>query len=190
MTRAALAVLYGTLLACTAGPGLAAQTSDDEAPARDIPAPFAPLEYLVGEWKGQGIPKDNSAQQFRGWSEMHAWAWIFDKGKPTGLSFTIEGGKFLASGKLTFIAERKVYRLEGKEADKRDTAISLEGKFDDSGKLLVLERVLKKERSAPEADAMRISLRPNANFLRYTMTQDLKPAGGRSIRACGRSRRD
>jgi YHS domain-containing protein len=177
MTRPALAVLFGTLLACTADSGPAAQTRDDEAPARDIPAAFAPLEYLVGEWKGQGIPKDNSAQQFRGWSEKHAWAWIFDKGKPSALSFTIDGGKFLASGKLTFIPERKVYRLEGKEADTRHTAISFEGKFDDSGKLLVLERVRKKEKSAPEGDSMRISLRPNANFLRYTMTQDLKPAG-------------
>ena len=29
---------------------------------------------------------------------------------------------------------------------------------------------------------MRISLRPNANFLRYTMTQDLKARGSRSVR--------
>ena len=103
----------------TAGQVRPQQATDDDAPARDIPAAFAPLEYLVGEWKGQGIPKDNSAQQFRGWPEKHAWAWIFAKGKPTAASFTIEGGKILASGQLTFDPERKVYRLEGKEADAR-----------------------------------------------------------------------
>ena len=59
-------------------------------PGRDIPAAFAPLEYLVGRWKGQGVPKDNPAQQFRGWTESHAWAWIFAEGKPTGLSVAIE----------------------------------------------------------------------------------------------------
>ena len=64
---------------------------DDEA--REIPAAFAPLEYLVGTWKGQGVPKDNSAQQFRGWDEKHAWAWIFDHGKPGGLSRHHRGGQ-------------------------------------------------------------------------------------------------
>ena len=52
-----------------------------------------------------------------------------------------------------------------------------EGKLDSSGKLLVLERLDQKGRTAPDTGSMRISIRPNANFLRYTMTQDLKPSG-------------
>ena len=123
------------------------------------------------------MPKDNSAKQFRGWTEKHAWAWIFDNGKPSGLSFTIEGGKILASGKLMFDLKRKLYRLEGKEPGSARTAIAFEGKLDSSGKLLVLERLDKKGQTAAESGSMRISLRPNANFLRYTMTQDLKPSG-------------
>ena len=67
----------------------------DDAGPRDIPAPFAPFEYLVGRWNGQGVPKDNPAQQFRGWTETHTWAWMFAKGKPVGLTLTIEGGKIL-----------------------------------------------------------------------------------------------
>ena len=57
----------------------------DESGLRDIPPAFTPFEYLVGHWKGQARPKGKSAQQFRGWTETHAWAWIFKKGKPTGL---------------------------------------------------------------------------------------------------------
>ena len=82
----------------------------------DIPAAFAPFEYLLGGWKGQGIPKDDPAKQFRGWTETHSWAWIFVKGKPAGLSVTIEGGKVLATGKLTYDVARKRYHLEGDRA--------------------------------------------------------------------------
>ena len=110
------AVGFAVLLLCAASLSSPARAADDEDQARDIPADFAPFEYLVGKWKGQGIPKDSSAKQFRGWTEKHAWAWIFDHGKPSGLSFTIDGGKILASGKLTFDQPRKLYHLEGKES--------------------------------------------------------------------------
>jgi hypothetical protein len=73
----------------------------DETPSRDIPAAFLPFEYLVGRWNGQGVPKDPGAQQFRGWSESHSWAWIFTQVKPSGLAVAIQGGKVLATGKLT-----------------------------------------------------------------------------------------
>ncbi len=142
-----------------------------------IPAPFAPLEYLVGEWKGQAIPKENAAQQFRGWTEKHAWAWTFTKGKPTGLSFTIKDGKVLASGKLSFDPQKELYRLEGKEPGARGKVIAFEGKLDSSGKQLVLDQTHEESDPPPADGQLRISLRPNANFLRYTMMHDRKPPG-------------
>src|SRR5262245_40350970 len=61
--------------------GLAALSSADEPQAtafgREIPAPFAPFEYLIGSWKGAGVPMAN---RIRGWGETHAWAWKFEKG--------------------------------------------------------------------------------------------------------------
>ena len=179
MIRLVRAVSISVLALCAAGLSSRAQEGGgDDALTRDIPTAFAPFEYLVGKWNGQGVPKDNSAQQFRGWDEKHAWAWIFDHGKPGGLSLTIEGGKFLASGKLTFNPKTKLYRLDGKEPGARGTAIAFEGKLDSSGKRLVLDRIRKKSGAvSDDADAMQISVRPNANFLRYTMTQDLKPEG-------------
>jgi YHS domain-containing protein len=171
------AVSVSLLFLSAASASAPASDGEGDALAREIPAAFGPLEYLIGTWKGQGVPKDNSAQQFRGWDEKHAWAWVFDHGKPSGLSFTIEGGKFLASGKLTFDSKAKLYRLAGKEPGVRGKAIVFEGKFDASGKRLVLDRIQKQPAAEPDVDAMQVSLRPNANFLRYTMTQDKKPDG-------------
>jgi YHS domain-containing protein len=177
MIRIASAVTVYLLTVCAAGSGSPVFAADEPAEAREIPAAFAPFEYLVGSWKGQGVPKDNSAQQFRGWDEKHAWAWTFDHGKPSGLSFTIEGGKILASGKLTFNRKTKLYRLDGKEPGSKGANIAFEGKLDSTGKRLVLDLIRKNKAAEAESDAMQLSLRPNANFLRYTMTQDLKPSG-------------
>src|SRR4051812_20867550 len=94
-------------------PDSAQSTRAEESPGRDLPAAFAPFEYLVGQWNGQAVPKDNAAQQFRGWPESHSWAWVFTQGKPSGLSVAIAGGKVLATGKLTFDPARNRYRLEG-----------------------------------------------------------------------------
>ncbi len=88
-----------------------------------------------------GVPKDDAANKFRGWTETHSWAWIFAKGKPAGLTLTIDGGKFLSSGKLTHDPSLKRYRLEGKGIKPRETAITSEGSLDRTGKLLVLDRV-------------------------------------------------
>jgi YHS domain-containing protein len=150
----------------------------DEPDGRDIPAAFAPFEFLVGRWNGQAMPKD-SAQSFRGWPETQSWAWIFTKGKPIGLSVAIQGGKVLADGKLTFDPARKRYRLEGKETKPGNGPIAFEGTLDASGKMLVLDQVVAGKSGAADAGrgALRISIRPNSNFIRYTMGVDRKEPG-------------
>src|SRR6476646_7706894 len=50
---------------------------------REIPEQFAPFEYLIGSWKGAGVP---TANRVKGWNETHAWAWKFEKGVPVGMS--------------------------------------------------------------------------------------------------------
>ncbi len=177
MIRYAFAAWAAVSLACAMAAGSFALAAEDTPETREFPAGFAPLEYLIGQWKGQGIPKDKSAEQFRGWTETHSWAWIFKKGKPSGLSVTIDGGKFLASGKVTYDPGRKLYRLEGTGPEPRGAAIAFEGKLDATGKQLVLERVAPRGEAATEFAAMRVSIRPNGNFIRYTMMQDRKSPG-------------
>jgi YHS domain-containing protein len=170
----ALALPFGTRLV----PGSRA----DEPGGRDIPPAFAAFEYLVGRWNGQAMPKD-SAQSFRGWPESHTWAWIFTKGKPTGLLMTIQGGKVLADGRLTFDPARKRYRLEGTAPKPRGGPIAFEGALDASGKMLVLDQVGTGSGAVrdPDSGIIRLSIRPNSNFIRYTMGVDRKESGSRQF---------
>jgi YHS domain-containing protein len=166
-------VLLSVSMSCGSIAFVAQAARGDESGLRDIPQAFASLEYLVGRWKGQGRPKERSAQQFRGWSESHVWAWVFEKGKPVGLTVTIEGGKILATGRLRYDAERKRYRLDGTEPKPAGGPIAFEGTLGRTGKQLVLDRV------GPEGKLgkVRLTLWPNANFIRYTMTQDHQEPG-------------
>jgi len=149
----------------------------DEAGPRDIPAPFAPLEYLIGRWNGQGVPKDDPARQFRGWTETHTWAWSFAQGKPVGLSLTIEGGKVIESGKLTYDPARKLYRLDARECKPLGSAITFAGALDRTGKHLVLDHIAADTASSKPSGTLRLSIWPNANFIRYSMAHDLRDAG-------------
>jgi YHS domain-containing protein len=175
MSRFARTIALVAALACTTG-SIAAKGGDEAGP-RKIPAPFAPLEYLIGRWNGQGVPKDNPARQFRGWAETHTWAWFFAHGKPAGLTLTIEGGKVLASGKLTYDAARKLYRLEGREPKPLAGALVFEGTLDKTGKHLELDHVAADPKSARPAGTLRVSIWPNANFIRYSMAHELREAG-------------
>jgi hypothetical protein len=180
MIRSVSTGALGIPLAITVG--LAAGVSVDcraqEQTGRDIPPAFAAFEYLVGQWTGQAMPKD-TAQSFRGWPETHSWAWTFTKGQPTGMTVAIEGGKVLAEGKLSFDAPRKRYRLEGTTPKPEGRPIAFEGALDGSGKLLVLDQVStgKGGGAAAGQGTIRLSIRPNSNFIRYTMGFDRREPG-------------
>jgi YHS domain-containing protein len=163
----------GTLAIVITLPLLGAATEDDPGP-RDIPAPLAPFEYLIGRWNGNAIPKDNPAQKFRGWEEKHTWAWKFAKGKPIGMTLVIDGGKILKSGTLTYEPAKKLFRLEGIEPGPVGAHLDFEGTLDKTGKHLVLDHTEAGRNSAKSKGVMRLSLWPNANFIRYTMAHDLK----------------
>ena len=93
-------------LACLAaglGLGALAAAADD----REIPPPLAPLEFLVGSWKGQGVSLTDPSQRVRGWTETHAWAWSFAAGKPTRMTFKLDGSKALRSGTLVYDEAKK-----------------------------------------------------------------------------------
>ena len=155
---------------------LSAAVPDDTGP-REIPEAFAPFEYLVGRWNGHGVPKDNSSQKFRGWDEKHTWAWKFAKGKPVGLTLGIEGGKILAGGTLTYDPSQKIYRLDGIEPGSAGAHLVFEGKLDKTGKHLELDHTEAGRGAGKTKGTMRLSVWPNANFIRYTMAHDLKEAG-------------
>jgi YHS domain-containing protein len=153
-----------------------AAVADDAGP-REIPAALAPFEYLIGRWNGHGVPKDSSSQKFRGWDEKHTWAWKFAKGKPVGLTLGIDGGKILAAGTLTYEPAQKVYRLDGIEPGPAGAHLVFEGTLDKTGKHLELDHTEADRGAGKSKGTMRLSVWPNANFIRYTMAHDLKEAG-------------
>ena len=139
--------------------GVGALSIGADEPAREIPPQFAPFEYLIGSWKGAGVP---TANKVRGWNETHAWAWKFEKGKPVGLSLTMEGSKTLSKGQLAFDPATRKYTLTALDANRKPASYS--GVLDNTGKILTLDR----SGTGTDGAKQRLTLFPNANFIRYT----------------------
>jgi len=163
----ALAVVGSALL------GIAAVRGQG-APGREIPPPFAAFEYLVGSWKGQGISREDPSLRFRGWTETHAWAWTFKDGKPIAMSVEFKGSKLFKSAAFTFDAAKERYQFKVEAVEPAGATAVYEGGLDASRKLLTLDRVGVK----PGGPEERLTLRPNANFIRYTLLAEAKPASG------------
>ena len=87
------------------------------------------------------------------------------------------GGKILAGGKLTFDAAQGRYQLEGTEAKPGGGPIAFAGALDASGKTLVLDQVGHDSGAGRRRGTIRLSIWPNANFIRYTMSVDRKDPG-------------
>ncbi|MEO6808353.1 MAG: hypothetical protein ABI353_04500 [Isosphaeraceae bacterium] len=137
------------------------------APADEVPAPFASFNYLLGGWKGSGIPEAN---RVRGWPEKHNWAWKFAKGTPVGMTVVLEGDKVLTNGELSYDDASKTYHLNAQGADGKPLAY--QGTLDSTGKTLTLDR----EGTSAEGKE-RIILRPNSSKIRYTMVIERQPPG-------------
>ena len=132
----------------------------------ELPAAFAPFEGMVGAWKGVARPATN---RVRGWSETHSWAWTFAKGKPVGMSLSIEGGKTFKKGALSYDGATKRYTLTA--TDPAGKPVVYVGPA--QGKTLLLDRSAK----LPDGALERITIRPTSNMIRYTMLVDRREAG-------------
>jgi YHS domain-containing protein len=133
----------------------------------EIPAAFLAFESMIGGWKGTAKP---AANPLKGWSESHGWAWKFEKGKPVGLTLTLEGDKSLAKGSIAFDAASKKYKLDG--VDPAGKPVAYLGSFGADGKTLTFDRV----GSTPEGKE-RIIVRPNSNKIRYTLQIERQEKG-------------
>lgn len=161
MTRGAIGA--GLLSGLVLGTALIAADPDDGA----IPETLAPFEYMIGSWKGPGIP---TANRLRGWPEKHMWAWKFVKGTPVGMTVTLEGNKTLAKGVLSYDAKAKRYILEGTDPDGKP--VSFAGTLDSKGRTLTLDRV-----AGTDAAKERLVLFPNSDQIRYTINHSRQEPG-------------
>ena len=159
--RRLIAGMVGIVMASTAG-WLALA-----GPVDEVPAPFQPFEHMIGGWTGTASP---TANRVKGWQEKHGWAWKFEKGKPVGLTLTLEGNKSLVKGQITFDEATRKYKMVG--TDPSGKPISFVGAFSADGKVLTFDRV----DATPEGKD-RLIVRPNSNKIRYTLNLDRQEPG-------------
>ena len=136
-------------------------------PVDEIPAPFLPFEHMIGGWKGTAAP---AANKVKGWQESHGWAWKFEKGKPVGLTLTLEGDKALAKGQISHDDAARRYKLDG--TDPQGKPVAFLGSFSPDGKTLTFDRV----GATPEGKE-RLVIRPNSNKIRYILQFDRQEPG-------------
>lgn len=78
----------------------------------------------IGSWSGDGNaerPKKSS------WAETVEWGWRF-KGNDCWLTFKVKGGKFIKSGDLKWLPDKKLYQFTA--VDQKDNPLVFEGKVE------------------------------------------------------------
>ncbi len=99
---------------------------------------LAALQEFIGDWKGSGGPdKPKPAATDPIWSEKLQWTWRF-KGDDVWIVFDIKDGKFLKSGEVRYLLEKKKYQLT--VVDKDDKKLEYVGDYDADKGILTVER--------------------------------------------------
>jgi hypothetical protein len=95
-----------------------------------------PLNELVGQWKGTGVPKGNKTEIQKGfWVETMDWVWKF-KGDDAWLEVTIDKGKYFTKGEMRYLPDQDKFQLTLHTTDKKTVVFT--GTFED--KTLTVER--------------------------------------------------
>jgi hypothetical protein len=85
-----------------------ADDADDESSSKTA---LQALNEFIGEWKGSGAPEGKSRPESREtWQETVSWSWKF-KGDDAWLTMTVKNGRYLKSGELRYLPDKKRYQL-------------------------------------------------------------------------------
>ncbi len=107
------------------------------APAADQTSPKEALKAFnefIGTWDGAG---DAQRPRKEAWSETVSWGWRF-KGDDAWLTMQVQDGKFLRSGELRYLPQKKHYQLTA--LDRSNKKRVFEGALSRDG-ILTLERL-------------------------------------------------
>ena len=127
---------------------------------------------------GRASPRTIPPSKFRGWTETHTWAWKFAKGKPVGLTLDDRGRKDPGGRQVDLRAGAQALPSRGQSSPGRpagDSSSRARSTSRASTWCSITAQPAAKRASRP--GTMRLSIWPNANFIRYTMAHDLKEAG-------------
>jgi hypothetical protein len=148
------------------------------AAARDK---LAPLQFLVGSWKGVGQIKRGSNDG--AWTEQQEWIWKFTADNAC-LAFQGESARYFQSGELRALEQPGQFALSvlanAGPPNNKETARRIEyiGERSEDGQLRLLAD------DAVDPLPQKISIRSVASGDRLVMLLERKAAGGRLQRLC------
>jgi hypothetical protein len=125
------------------------------------------LNDYIGEWKGSGAPEKAKPTAKESWSETINWAWHF-KDDDAWITLDIKDGKYLKSGELRYLVEKKRYQLRA--VDKNDNKLVFEGELKDG--YLTLDREDEKTK-----EVQRLAMNLAAEGVRFIYRYSHKPEG-------------
>jgi hypothetical protein len=135
-----------------------------ENPAKEA---LKELNDYIGQWKGNGAPEKAKPAAKETWSETINWSWKFN-GDDAWIILEIKDGKYLRSGELYFLPEKKKYQL--KALDVSDNKLVFEGELRDG--YLTLDREDDKTK-----ETQRITMNLAAEGVRFIYRYSHKPEG-------------
>jgi len=119
---------------------------------------------FVGEWKGNAEAKGGKPAL---WKENYSWSWKFKDGDAR-LALTLDGGKHFKSGVLTYLPEKKLYRLTAKDAADKEQV------FDGELKKGRLELTRTDSKSG---DVYKLTFNTAAEGVRFVLAYEIQTGG-------------
>jgi hypothetical protein len=114
---------------------LPALAADKDKDAKANLEALKALNEFIGEWNGNGGPKNAKPGSKDLWSETVTWGWKF-KGDDAWLHVKFKDGKYFKVGDVRYLTDKKKYELT--LTDVKDNALVFEGDIKDE--VLILER--------------------------------------------------
>src|SRR5438105_8860992 len=89
-----------------AGPLTGGDEEDTGSPKGALQA----LNEFIGDWKGSGGPEKRRVERGESWEETVSWSWRF-KGDDAWLVMAVKNGRYLKSGEVRYLADKKRFQL-------------------------------------------------------------------------------
>jgi hypothetical protein len=137
--------------------------ADDESSAKTA---LQALNDFIGDWKGSGAPEKRLPDPRDTWRETVSWGWRF-KGNDVWLTMTVKGGKYLKSGELRYLPDKKRYQLTA--VDAKDKKLTFEGTLSKDGRL-ILDRL-----DPATKDTQRLTMYTAADGVRFLYLYSHRP---------------
>jgi hypothetical protein len=139
--------------------------ADDKADPAKAKKALQDVGDFVGEWKGNAESKAGGRNTL--WKENYSWAWKFKDGDAK-LAVVLEGGKHFKSGELTYLPDKKIYRLTAKDAADKEQVFDGE---------LKRGRLELSHTDSKSGDVYKLTMNTAAEGVRFVLSYEVQTGG-------------